>query len=223
MTEQEWLECSDPKSLLYHLGSKADKRRCILFVCACERRLWDEPDCEREKIKVTEHYADGKAIAADVAAALRDTGIDDMDVAFVTTRVGSVPWAISESLDSAALVADAALRDQALTEGSKVNSLEADLARKAAYDVEKLLQCDLLRDIFANPFRPIALDPSWFSPKVVALAQEIYDTRAFDLLPSLADALEAGGCDDAEILNHCRAPGSHVRGCWVLDLVLGKG
>ena len=80
MTEQEWLECSDPKSLLYHLGSKADKRRCILFVCACERRLWDEPDCEREKIKVTEHYADGKAIAADVAAALRDTGIDDMDV-----------------------------------------------------------------------------------------------------------------------------------------------
>jgi hypothetical protein len=223
MTEQEWLECTDPKSLLYHLGSKADKRRCILFVCACERRLWNEPDCEREKIKVTEHYADGKATAADVAAALQMTGLDDMDVAYVTTRVGRVPWAISESLDSAALVADAAMRDQALTEGSNVNSLEADLARKDAYDVEKRLQCDLLRDIFGNPFRLVPLDPSWFTPEVVALAQEIYDTRAFDLLPSLAHALDAGDCDDAEILNHCRAPGTHVRGCWMLDLVLGKG
>ena len=114
MTESVWLACADPKSMIHHLGSKAGKRRCMLLVCACERRLWNEPDCEREKIEVTERYADGEAIAAEVVAALQNTGIYDMDVAFVTARVGEVRWAVSESLDSAALVADAALRDRAL-------------------------------------------------------------------------------------------------------------
>src|SRR5262249_35215360 len=109
-----------------------------------------------------------------------------------------------------------------LTEGSKVNSLEADLARVAAYDVEKLLQCDLLRDIFGNPFRPNAIDQSWLTPRVKTLAKAIYDDRSFGGLPILADALEEAGCTNANILDHCHKPGEHVRGCWVVDLVLGK-
>ena len=159
---------------------------------------------------------------ADVAAALRDTGLDDMDVAFVNTRVGGVRWAISASLDSAALVADAALRDRALTEGSKVNSLEADLARKDAYDVEKRLQCDLLRDIFGRPFRHIIIDQLWLTAKVKTLAQVIYHDRDFERMPELADALAEAGCSNPDILSHCRGPGPHVRGCWVVDLLLGK-
>ena len=75
MTESEWLACADPKSMLHHLGSKADKRKCMLFVCACERRLWNEPDCERKKIEVTERYADGRAAAVDVMAALKGSAI----------------------------------------------------------------------------------------------------------------------------------------------------
>ena len=66
------------------------------------------------------------------------------------------------------------------------------------------------------------VDPNWLTPNVVMLAQAIYDERAFDRLPALADALEEVGCHDTHILGHCRQPGQHVRGCWVVDLVLGK-
>ena len=84
----------------------------------------------------------------------------------------------------------------------------------------------LLRDVFGNPFRPPpVIDPSWFASNDSAIrkmAQSIYDARAFDRLPLLADALEDAGCTDADILSHCRTPGEHVRGCWVVDLLLGK-
>lgn len=93
---------------------------------------------------------------------------------------------------------------------------------KSAYHSAEENHCKILRDIFNNPFRPIPLDHSWLTPKVVGLAQQIYDERAFDRLPSLADALEETGCNP-EILDHCRGPGPHVKGCWVVDLVLGKG
>jgi hypothetical protein len=80
----------------------------------------------------------------------------------------------------------------------------------------------LLRCIFENPFRPVLLDPSWLTSTVVALAQGIYEERAFERMPILADALQDAGCDNADILDHCRGGGTHVRGCWVVDLVLGK-
>ena len=80
----------------------------------------------------------------------------------------------------------------------------------------------LARDIFGNPFRPAALDPSWLTSTVVTLARGIYEERAFDRMPILADALQDAGCDNEDVLNHCRGPGPHVRGCWVVDLVLGK-
>jgi hypothetical protein len=83
-------------------------------------------------------------------------------------------------------------------------------------------QCRLLRDIFGNLFRPVTLDPTWPTPTVVGLAQTIYDNRAFDRLPELADALEGAGCTNADVLDHCREQGEHVRGCWVVDLILGK-
>jgi hypothetical protein len=87
---------------------------------------------------------------------------------------------------------------------------------------ERAQHCALLRDIFGNPFRPTALNRAWQTSTVVALAQAIYTDRAFDRLPILADALEDAGCDNADILNHCRQGGEHVRGCWVVDLILEK-
>ena len=80
----------------------------------------------------------------------------------------------------------------------------------------------LLRDIFGNPFRSVTLDPTWRTSTVVALANSIYEERAFEHMPILADALEDAGCTSADILNHCREPGEHVRGRWVVDLLLGK-
>src|SRR5262249_18435688 len=87
-------------------------------------------------------------------------------------------------------------------------------------------QCALLRCIFGNPFHPRpAINPTilaWNDATIRRLAQAIYDERAFDRMQILADALEEAGCDIAEILSHLRGPGPHVRGCWVLDLLLGK-
>lgn len=80
----------------------------------------------------------------------------------------------------------------------------------------------LIRDIFGNPFRPVTFDPRWRTTDVGGVAQAIYEDRAFDRLPILADALMDAGCDNDDILAHCRSDGPHVRGCWVLDLVLGK-
>ncbi|MBL8793030.1 MAG: hypothetical protein JNM56_03935 [Planctomycetia bacterium] len=85
-----------------------------------------------------------------------------------------------------------------------------------------MTQCNLIRDLFGNPFRPVSVHPAWLTSTVTSLAQGIYDERTFDCLPILADALEDAGCDNADILNHCRQPGEHVRGCWVLDLLLAK-
>jgi hypothetical protein len=87
---------------------------------------------------------------------------------------------------------------------------------------EREAQCMILRDLVGNPFRPITPYAEWLSMTVTRLAETIYTDRTFDRLPILADALEETGCDNADILNHCRQPGEHVRGCWVVDLILGK-
>jgi hypothetical protein len=104
--------------------------------------------------------------------------------------------------------------------------MQADVAGPA----EAGAQAGLLRDVFGNPFRRVSPDPGWRPSTVVRLAEAAYDERQ---LPSghldparlavLADALEAAGCDNPEILAHLRGPGPHVRGCWGLDLVLGRG
>jgi hypothetical protein len=81
--------------------------------------------------------------------------------------------------------------------------------------------CDLVRCVFANPFRPARLAPSWRTSDVLSLARGVYEERAFDRLPILADALLDAGCEDRELLDHCCGPCPHARGCWVVDSVLG--
>jgi hypothetical protein len=81
----------------------------------------------------------------------------------------------------------------------------------------------LLRDIFGNPFRRVVFDPAWRTDTAVSLARQMYEAREFGAMPILADALQDAGCDTPDILDHCRdANATHVRGCWVIDLLLGK-
>jgi hypothetical protein len=82
-------------------------------------------------------------------------------------------------------------------------------------------QGKIIRDVIGNPFRPITFSPSWRTDTAVSLARMMYESRDFSAMPILADALQDTGCDSAEILDHCRGPGPHVRGCWVVDLLLG--
>jgi hypothetical protein len=81
---------------------------------------------------------------------------------------------------------------------------------------------DLFRDIFGNPFRSVTFSASWRTGTAVALARQMYESRDFSAMPILADALQDAGCDSEDILYHCRGSEAHVRGCWVVDLVMGK-
>jgi hypothetical protein len=92
------------------------------------------------------------------------------------------------------------------------------------YKAESIAHCDIIRDIFGNPFRPVIIDSSWLTwngGTIRQLAESIYTERAFDRIPILADALEDANCTDTAILYHLRGPGPHIRGCWVVDLLLG--
>ena len=80
----------------------------------------------------------------------------------------------------------------------------------------------LARDVFGNQFYRVAFNPGWRTADVVGLARAIDHEGVFDRLPFLADALIDAGCADAAVLAHCRSAGPHVRGCWVVDLVLGR-
>jgi len=84
------------------------------------------------------------------------------------------------------------------------------------------LQATIFRDVIGNPFEPVAFDPRWRTEDTLGLARGIYEDRAFTRLPLLADALMDAGCDDDGLIGHCRSSGPHTRGCWAVDLVLGK-
>ncbi len=98
----------------------------------------------------------------------------------------------------------------------------AAVAAGGSQEDESIRQSAFAQDIFGNPFRLVTVYPDWLTSSALSLAEGIYAERAFDRLPILADALEDAGCDAAELLAHLRGDGPHVRGCWALDLVLGK-
>ncbi|MDY3558189.1 hypothetical protein R5W23_001239 [Gemmata sp. JC673] len=81
---------------------------------------------------------------------------------------------------------------------------------------------EVCRDVFGNPFRPVSLSQEWRTEVAAGLAHHAYRSRRFSAMPILADVLQDAGCEDEQILEHCRGSGPHVRGCWVVDLVLGK-
>jgi hypothetical protein len=214
MTEAEWLACGDPQPVLEFLRGKASDRKSRLFACACCRRVWHLLTDKRSRtvIEVAERFADGLSPDDELAAARSGA---HAALAFVN------PEDLTAE-DYAALGAEAA----AFPEAPRAAGSVAWAAQNCGGQGENRSQSALLRDIFGNPFRPVAADPSWLAwngGAVRNLARAIYDERAFDRLPVLADALEEAGCDNADVLGHCRGGGEHVRGCWVVDLLLGKG
>lgn len=95
-------------------------------------------------------------------------------------------------------------------------------ARHGADVEEAAVQADLLRCVAGNPFRVTAFDPAWRTSAVVGVAEAAYEAKAWDRLPILADALQDAGCEAEALLSHLRSGGPRCRGCWVLDLLLGK-
>jgi hypothetical protein len=193
---------ADPALMLAFLRDKASARRLRLFACACCRLVWrflsDQPG--RARVEAVESRLEGRT-----AVQPRRAG----DVA--SPHPGASPSLYAEVASIYTDYGDAfaaALATSAMAE--RADPRRAGRAAQAA----------VLTDVFGRPTRP--LDRRWRTPEAQALAQLIYDQRRFEDLPELADLLEAAGCPPHNVLDHCRSGGPHVRGCWALDLVLGK-
>jgi hypothetical protein len=222
MTEAEWLTADDLRRMLASLTGRHVDRKLRLFAVACVRMapgLFKEPQCLRA-VAVSESFADGQATLEELTAAKRAAmdGISSLDAAHVAS-----PVARDTVRDLPQSVASYLAWQQ--VPSYTLEDLHRDARREAERKVVNQ-QVALLRDIFGNPFRPApALDPGWLAwngGTVRKLAEGAYEDRVFDRLPVLADALEDAGCSDPDLLGHLRGPGPHVRGCWAMDLILGK-
>jgi hypothetical protein len=233
MTEAEWLACLDSRIMLEFLRSKASDRKLRLFAVACCRRYWDllRDEGSRTAVLVAERFADGLATREELEGAREEANwtagggdgfgperccMDLDDRPYDSAAAANVIEATFDVLESRKIAADLA----GLPRSQWVKS-HAGLTNERWVD-ERRAVADLIRDIFGNPFRPTTIDLAWLNSNVLDLARTIYEERAFDRMPELADALEAAGGHEADILGHCRQAGPHVRGCWVVDVVLGK-
>jgi hypothetical protein len=217
MTEAEWLACADPGPMLEFLRGKISDRKLRLFACACCWRVRDLLTAAGEAgLRAAEQFADGRTPRGEQHAAWRAIGYPKEPArryAASAARAAAAPWPLATANLAAHAIASA------------VN------ARKhhSGADTEQEHQAALLRDLMGNPFRPVALDLTWRTGEVARLAEAAYAEQspgagALDSsrLRILADALEEAGCADAGLLNHLRGPGPHARGCWVIDLLLGR-
>jgi hypothetical protein len=200
VTEAKWLASTDPAPMLEFLRGKVSDRKLRLFACGYYRQIWDTltERHARKIVEISELYADGVGKPQALSGARRN-GWNEV--------VKNTAWVVAG--DSA-------------WEAARRTTVNYYLRNSFPTDIRKLIHCGLLRDIFGNPFCPVSVAPAWLTSNVVALATGIYGERAFDRMPILADALQDAGCANEDVLNHCRDDGVHVRGCWVVDLLLGK-
>jgi hypothetical protein len=204
VTEAEWLAATDPYGMLEFLYGRSSERKLRLFAVAGVRRLWSllTDLGSREAAEAAVCYADG------------------------TIGQRELERAAARALNPVGTTADQFARHVVL-----VSLCRALL--EAAHRVHPDAGVSILRDLFGNPFRPTpVVDPAWLAWQggtVRELAQVAYEERRLPegtldpgRLAVLADALEDAGCADADLLGHLRGPGHHVRGCWAVDLLLGK-
>ena len=225
MTEREWLACADPVPMLNYLEGKAGDRKMRLFAVACCGRVWPALTDERSRraVELSEFAADHPVTEDEldtVSAEAEEAFEDTLDTDYYDGKVLAPDVVAAQGATHAASYASnsPAVR---VSDAIEVAQAAADAAPGGAA-LEAPAQAALLRDIFGNPFRPVTFDTAWRTDTVIALARGMYESRDFGAMPILADALQDAGCTSNDILDHCRGPGPHVRGCWVVDLVLGK-
>jgi hypothetical protein len=213
VNEAEWLACTDAPRMLRATRGRAGERELARLIDAILGRAARRPAEGPYGLLVEagRRYSQDRSTRGELeeahrafAAAFRAAGAQVPPELLDPLRADCIVWDYWGHLRwLAGLLVDAA--------GGPVG-----MAEKAG----------LLRCLVGNPFRPSPVaDPAWLAwngGTVRKLAEAIYDERAFDRLPVLADALEDAGCSDPELLGHLRGPGPHARGCWAVDLILGK-
>jgi hypothetical protein len=246
VTEAKWLSCTDPEVMLRFMSDQGRGRKWRLYLCGGCRsihHLFYLPE-SLAAVEVVERFADGKATEHELARSEWNAEIpafgyelndprykySPSNKATVVPRlveIGALPesalsgseWEIEQQVRER-LIAAAELAEFAATSAPSDSEWGYRRLAEVGWPGRWLADC-----VFGNPFRPSVVDASWLSwegSTVPRLAQGIYDERAFDRLPILGDALEEAGCTDADVLGHCRSEGPHTRGCWVVDLILGK-
>jgi hypothetical protein len=234
MTETEWRSGTDPHSLLASVGFTASERKRLLSMVACASRIPGSLICPEieDAVGLVTRLAEGQGEE------------QDADVLYITMmdRASEFsPLALTDLEKAQAEIAAAIL---GVTNSWRVWMLahvvgmatgtpfdEAGRKRllgwtpELSHSIQKehAAAAEFLRDIFGPlVFRPVSADPAWLTSTVLALARQMYDSRDFSAMPILADALQDAGCANEDVLNHCRQPGEHVKGCWVVDLLTGR-
>jgi hypothetical protein len=252
MTEAEWLACKDPTPMLKFLRGKVSERKLRLFACGCCRLVWYLLTDERSR-KVVEIVEMSGEMAIDKRAlsnARKDARIRTDELyqeLFIRQQNDSAREAVRLE-HMASIVPNCAIGPMAAsTVATLISEQTASVLRvagpaanlstlegRAIFERPCRCLCALLRDIFGNPFRPSPPLPpavlSWNDGTVRRIAEGVYMERRMPdgtldtvRLAILADALLDAGCDSEELIQHCRSAGPHVRGCWAVDLILGKG
>ena len=217
MDENEWLNATDPAPMLRFLERRANERKVRLFAVACCRRIWHlvVDERSRQAIKGVEMFADAR------------TNDDRHAIKSIRRQATEAEHACGRNLASRAVRAAVGRSGvYAAAAASHLAALAQGNLEQEGVTAERNRQASLLRDIVANPFAtPRPIDPAvlrWNDGTVLRIATGIYEERAFERLPVLADAMLDSGCDDEDLIAHCRSAGPHVRGCYAVDLILGK-
>ncbi len=247
MNEQDWATWWDAFDLLSWCEDdegRLNERKLRLFAVACCRTIWPllNEDISRRAVEVAECFSDDQETAealqavrsgaeearraAEPAALGRTASREDVftygfvHLAELLTQEEFIYRYMAQ--DVADLVIGLAVRAAIPPQlwGTEEGAAIADKAALAGDRGPN--ECALVREIFCNPLRPLSVDPAWRTPQALALARTAYDECRWEDLPLLADALEEAGCTEEAILSHCRAPAPHVRGCWVVDLLLDR-
>lgn len=226
MTAANWATCQSPIVMLEFVRRQPSQRKWRLFALACcrtECAAWFEGLSSWDRIaadalKVFERFVDGRATAEELNAASEtawriarnsdpDSPSEDIDVTIWREHCRR---RVAQTIDLGSL-------PQAGMVDSIVSHIGTSLHLNFTGDLPPII-----RDIFGNPFRNLAVDSNWLTPGVLQIAQSMDAQARFHRMHDLADALVDAGCDNEDILNHCRTNQPHVRGCWVLDLLLSK-
>lgn len=229
MNELDWIVGADPEGMLAYLDGKTTDRKLRLAACAFVRHRWSliHYPMPRAAVELAERLAEGRAAAADVEEMRQNAAQWAYNAPmFEQPTYQAIGAALAESASEAARLACDFIRQQAVREAAYELIPGQDEARinAEAADAERRQLGQLLHEIFGNPFRPARVEPAWLRGSdgaATALARWIDEEHRLEELPYLADALTDAGCDDDAMIRHLRQPG-HLRGCWVLDLVLGR-
>jgi hypothetical protein len=221
LTEDEWLVCNDPERILRALEGKVSDRKFRLFMAGCCRRVprMLRGDLSRLALEWAEGFADGTVSASALETIHRQA-------------FGELIRSTTQNADRSALFLAQTCSRPDLTWYRIAGISTARELVGISRSKERLYQIAILKDIVGNVFRPASMDDSWLAwnaGTVPRMAARIYEQRRLPEgtlndadLAVLGDALEDAGCDNAEILAHCRGAGPHVRGCWVVDLAARK-